>query len=215
MSIMVAPSILSADFSELGRDVARIQEAGCDFIHIDVMDGAFVPNMSFGPVVIKSIEKYKQVPFDVHLMIEGPERYIENFRKAGADIITVHAEASKHLDRLIAQIKATGARAGVALNPGTPLSAVEEVAGQIDMLLLMSVNPGFGGQKYISYITDKIARARALLDERNPGCLIEVDGGIDGTTAALAREAGANVLVAGSFVFGSPDLKAAIETVRG
>lgn len=209
-----APSILSADFSKLGSEIEKIQDFGCDYIHIDVMDGHFVPNISFAMPVIKSIAPLKKVPFDVHLMIENPEKYVEAFAKSGADIITVHAEATNHLDRLVAQIKATGCKAGVALNPATPLVMIEEIASKIDLLLLMTVNPGFGGQSYIDSVTDKIRRAKALREERGLDFEIEVDGGIDAVHGPIAAKAGAEVLVAGSYVFGAKDVKEAIQSLK-
>ncbi len=209
-----APSILSADFSKLGSEIEKIQDFGCDYIHIDVMDGHFVPNISFAMPVIKSIAPLKKVPFDVHLMIENPEKYVEAFAKSGADIITVHAEATNHLDRLVAQIKATGCKAGVALNPATPLVMIEEIASKIDLLLLMTVNPGFGGQSYIDSVTDKIRRAKALREERGRNFEIEVDGGIDAVHGPIAAKAGAEVLVAGSYVFGAKDVKEAIQSLK-
>lgn len=209
-----APSILSADFSKLGSEIEKIQDFGCDYIHIDVMDGHFVPNISFAMPVIKSIAPLKKVPFDVHLMIENPEKYVEAFAKSGADIITVHAEATNHLDRLVAQIKATGCKAGVALNPATPLVMIEEIASKIDLLLLMTVNPGFGGQSYIDSVTDKIRRAKALREERGFDFEIEVDGGIDAVHGPIAAKAGAEVLVAGSYVFGAKDVKEAIQSLK-
>lgn len=210
----VAPSILSADFSKLGAEIENIQDLGCDYIHIDVMDGRFVPNMSFAMPVIKSVNKFKKVPFDVHLMIENPENFIEAFQKSGADIITVHAEATRHLNRLVSQIKATGAKAGVAINPATPLSALEEILPDIDLLLIMTVNPGFGGQKYIPSVTKKIERAAKIREENGYNYLIEVDGGIDAVNGPTAANAGADILVAGSFVFGSPDRGAAIQLIK-
>lgn len=199
--IKLAPSILSADFSRLGEDIREIDNAGADYIHIDVMDGIFVPSISFGLPVIKSIRKITDKPFDVHLMIDEPVRYVKEFAQAGADIITVHAEACKHLNRTIQTIKEEGVKAGVVLNPSTSLSALDYILEDVDMVLLMSVNPGFGGQTYISNVTGKIRVLRKILEERNLNVEIEVDGGVNLENAAEVIEAGADVLVAGSAVF--------------
>lgn len=199
--IKLAPSILSADFSNLGEDIREIDRAGADYIHIDVMDGIFVPSISFGLPVISSIRKVTDKPFDVHLMIEEPVRYIQEFVKAGADIITVHAEACKHLNRTVQTIKEAGRKAGVVLNPGTSLRELDYILEYVDMVLLMSVNPGFGGQKYIKNVTGKIRDLRKMLDERNLDIEIEVDGGINLQNAKSVIDAGADVLVAGSAVF--------------
>jgi ribulose-phosphate 3-epimerase len=213
--IKVAPSILSADFSRLGDEVIKIEQAGADWVHIDVMDGHFVPNLTFGPPVIAAIRKVTKLPFDVHLMVTNPQDLIEPFVKAGADIITVHAETAPHLHRLIQTIKEQGKKAGVSLNPSTPLSIVEEVLGDIDMVLIMSVNPGFGGQKFIPGAIDKITRLRDMLTARKLTVAIEVDGGINAATAREVTAAGANILVAGSAVYGAPNIAEAIKAIRG
>lgn len=214
-TIKIAPSILSADFSRLADEIIKIEQAGADWVHIDVMDGHFVPNLTFGPPVVAAIRKVTPLPFDVHLMVTNPQDLIEPFAKAGADIITVHAETAPHLHRLIQTIKELGKKAGVSLNPSTPLSAVEEVLADVDMLLIMSVNPGFGGQKFIPSAVDKIARLKSMLDERNLIVDIEVDGGINAATARQVIAAGANILVAGSAVYGAPDIPQAINAIRG
>lgn len=216
MEIKIAPSILSADFSKLGDDIRAVEEAGADWIHIDVMDGHFVPNISFGIPVVKSVRKVTKLPFDVHLMIENPDRYVDAFADAGADIITVHQEACVHLHRTIQMIKKRGLKAGVALNPATSEETLRYVLPDLDMILLMSVNPGFGGQSYIPAVTRKIAAVRKMCTEMGfPEMEIEVDGGVDPRTYAEVRAAGANVLVAGSAVYGAPDKKAVIALMKG
>ena len=201
MRYILAPSILSADFAALGDAVRIISEAGAEYVHIDVMDGMFVPNISFGIPVIKSIRRCTDKVFDVHLMIEEPARYIRDFADAGADIITVHYEACRHLDRTIQAVKECGLKAGVVLNPATPVSVLDDIIGELDMVLLMSVNPGFGGQSYIPYVTDKIRKLREMMSAKGFETDIEVDGGVTKSNVSELIEAGANIFVAGSAVF--------------
>jgi ribulose-phosphate 3-epimerase len=197
----VAPSILSADFSELWNDVKLVEAAGADMLHVDVMDGHFVPNITIGPVVLKALRNKTNLPFDTHLMIENPDAYIEEFIKAGSNIVTVHAETCSHLHRTIQNIKEYGVKAGVSLNPASPLSLIECIVEEVDLLLLMTVNPGFAGQKFIKAVLPKIRSARKMIEDRRLRVDIEVDGGINLETAPLAVEAGANILVAGSAIF--------------
>jgi ribulose-phosphate 3-epimerase len=199
--VKISPSILAADFSVLGEEVRKLTEAGADFIHIDVMDGNFVPNISFGLPIIKSIRKLTQLPFDVHLMIEEPSRYIDDFIEAGANIITVHYEADRHIDRTVNYIKSKGVKASIALNPGTPVPNLKDLISQLDMVLIMTVNPGFGGQKFIDYTKNKVKELKELAKEFNKDLLIQVDGGIDALNISEITACGANVIVAGSSVF--------------
>lgn len=215
MMIKIAPSILSADFANLGDEIKDVEQAGADWIHVDVMDGHFVPNITLGPLVVKAIRPHTKLPLDVHLMIEEPDRYIADFTKAGADMITVHQEACPHLHRTISLIRDHGAKAGVVLNPATSVHVLEPVLPEIDMVLLMTVNPGFGGQKFIENVLPKIKAVRKRLDEQNLShVLIEVDGGIHSGTARSVVESGADVLVAGSAVFGQADRAQAIQAIR-
>jgi ribulose-phosphate 3-epimerase len=212
--VLVSPSLLSCDFGRLAEEVRAVEAAGADWIHVDVMDGRFVPNITIGPIVVQAIKRSASRPLDVHLMIVEPERYIEAFAKAGADILTVHVEASPHLHRTLQQIRQAGAKPAVVLNPATPVSAVEEVLSEVEMVLVMSVNPGFGGQSFIEGAVDKVRRLRAMIDARGLSVDIEVDGGINAETAKRVVEAGATVLVAGSHIFGAKDYAQAIRSLR-
>ncbi len=210
----IAPSILSADFSKLGEEIKAVEQAGADWIHIDVMDGRFVPNITIGPVVVKSIRKVSNLPFDVHLMIVEPEKYIDPFIDAGADIITLHFEACTHIHRAVEYIKSKGKCAGVSINPATPVSMLKEILPYVDLVLIMSVNPGFGGQKYIPTSTEKVKQLKNMIEKMKLAPLIEVDGGVTVENAKEIKEAGVDVLVAGSTVFKSDDYKETISKLK-
>jgi len=211
---LVAPSILSANFAHLARDVKQVQDAGADWLHIDVMDGHFVPNLTIGPPVVADLRKVTGLFLDVHLMIARPENLIPAFHLAGADLITVHAEACTHLHRTVRMIKELGVKAGVAVNPATPLSLLEFVLPEIDLALVMSVNPGFGGQEFITMAVEKIRRLRLMVSQQAPQVQIQVDGGINAQTGRVCVEAGADILVAGSYIFKSPDVAQAVRTLK-
>lgn len=214
MSIRIAPSILSADFGRLGEQLAEAERGGAEWIHLDVMDGRFVPNLTFGAPIIRAVQRLTQLPLDVHLMVLEPEHYIDEFAEAGATMFTFHPEATIHVQRQLARVREKGMRVGLALNPASPLSLLEEVVDELDLVLLMSVNPGFGGQHYIETVTDKIRRVRALLDKHGSRAALEVDGGITVETIRRAWEAGADTFVAGTAVFGQPDPAAAIGRLK-
>lgn len=214
MSILVAPSLLAADFTRLHEELSMFNDTQADWLHLDVMDGRFVPNITFGMLMVEAMNRMTEKPLDVHLMIVEPERYIESFRQAGADIITVHQETCPHLHRTLQQIKASGAKAGVALNPSTPVDTLADVLEDIDLVCIMSVNPGFGGQKFIYRTLHKVRALRRMIDERNLSTLIEIDGGVGLQNAELLIKAGANVLVAGSSVFGAADPPKVVETIK-
>jgi len=212
---LVAPSILSADFGRLAEEIASVEAAGADWIHVDVMDGRFVPNLTIGPIVVEAARRATRLPLDVHLMIEEPGRYLADFRAAGADWITVHAEACPHLHRTVQAVRETGAHVGVALNPHTPESVLDYVLDDLDLVLCMSVNPGFGGQSFIRSALAKVASLSGRIRDRGLGTLIAVDGGVKPANASLLRDAGVGVLVAGTAVFGAPDRAAAVRAIRG
>jgi len=212
--VQIAPSVLSADFAELARDVAAVERGGADLIHVDVMDGHFVPNITIGIPVVKSLRRVATRPLDVHLMIEDPDRYIEAFVSNGAAMVSVHVEAVRHLHRTLTLIRGLGAKAGAVLNPATPASVLEDVVHELDFVVVMTVNPGFGGQSFIPNSLDKIRRVRTLLDRATATVPIEVDGGVDLTNAAAVVEAGGNILVAGNAIFGTPDAEAATRRLR-
>lgn len=211
---LIAPSILSADFSRLGEEIRTVEAAGADWIHIDVMDGHFVPNITMGPLVVEAVRRVTKLPLDVHLMIETPDRYIADFARAGADLIAVQVETCVHLHRSVQLIREAGVRPGVALNPATPLATIEWVLADVDFVLVMSVNPGFGGQQFIPSSLEKIAQLRMMIQTRGLSTLIQVDGGVNAGTIGAVSAAGADVFVAGSAIFGSPDYAATIASLR-
>lgn len=212
--IIISPSILSADFVNLQQDIKKIEKAGADWIHIDVMDGLFVPNITIGMPVVEAIKKVTQLPLDVHLMIDKPERYINNFKQAGADIITIHQEATTDCKGTISAIKKVGAKAGVSIKPNTPVNSIKNLIKDVDMVLVMSVEPGFGGQKFIPNCIDKIKEIREIAKTVNPELIIQVDGGINKETAQLVKQAGADSLVAGSYIYKSLNIEQAIQSLR-
>ena len=212
---IIAPSLLAANFVRLAEDIARVEAAGADWLHLDIMDGHFVPNLTFGPPIVAAIRKITKLPLDVHLMVTNPSSLIDDFAAAGADWLTVHGETEPHLHRLVTRIRELGVRPAIALNPASPIHSLDEILPEVDMVLIMSVNPGFGGQKFIPSSIDKIWRLKKQINGLNREVLIEVDGGINAVTSPLVRKAGADVLVAGSAVFGSDNLTEAIRQIRG
>ncbi len=214
MTVRIAPSILAADFTRLGEEVARVQSAGVEFLHVDVMDGHFVPNITFGPPVLAALRRVTRVPLDVHLMIADPDRYIDAFVAAGAAIVTVHAEVTPHLNRTVRRIREQGAQAGVAINPSTPVHVLEEIVTDVDLVLVMSVNPGFTGQQFLPASVRKIEAVRHLISDRDGHAVVEVDGGIDQSNVGLVAGAGASIVVAGASIFHAPDPAAAVQALR-
>lgn len=211
---IIAPSILSADFAKLGEEIKSVEKAGANWIHIDVMDGHFVPNITMGPVVVQAIKKITKLPLDVHLMIENPELYVKDFAKAGADYISVHTEASIHLNRTLNLIKECGAKAGVALNPSTPIETIEWVLEYLDFVLIMSVNPGFGGQSFIANSLEKVKKIKKIIENKNLSVKIQIDGGVNKNTVSDIAAAGVEIFVAGSAIFGAKDYNSAIDMLR-
>jgi ribulose-phosphate 3-epimerase len=213
-STLIAPSLLSADFSRIAEQIASVEEAGADYLHLDVMDGQFVPNITWGMKIIADLRKLTSLIFDVHLMIVEPERFVEDFRKAGCDHITFHLEATPHAQRLLTYIRSLGAKSGIAIDPQTPVAMLDDIIEDIDVVTVMSVNPGFGGQAFIPRAVEKVRQLRALVDARNPACLIEVDGGVGPDNAQTLVDAGANILVMGNAILGQPDPGAALRRIR-
>lgn len=214
MTAKIAPSILSADASRFGEEIQAVSRAGADLIHIDVMDGCFVPNITLGPAIVSGLRKTTDLPFDVHLMIERPESFLEDFAKAGSDLLTVHVEAGHHLHRVVGRIRDLGKKAGVSLNPATPLVQIEPILPELDLLLVMTVNPGFGGQRFIPAMLSKIAAARRMIDELSPGCLLSVDGGITLENIRTVKLAGADIIVAGQAIYGAADYRETIGKMK-
>jgi len=214
-SVIIAPSILSADFARLGEEVRAVEAAGADWMHLDVMDGHFVPNLTIGPGIVKAVDRVTNLPLDVHLMIDNPADFIEEFAKAGADYLVVHQEGQPHLHRLVSRIRQLGVKAGVALNPSTPLSTLADILPEIDLLLIMSVNPGFGGQSFIPGALAKLRAAREMIDRVNPAVLLEIDGGITADNAAAVRETGVDAMVSGSGIYGHKDYRTMIAGLKG
>ncbi|MCM3022448.1 ribulose-phosphate 3-epimerase [Heyndrickxia ginsengihumi] len=212
--VKIAPSILSANFAKLAEEIKDVEKGGADYIHIDIMDGHFVPNITMGPLIVEAIRPITKLPLDVHLMIENPDQFIDAFAKAGADYISVHVEACPHLHRTIQHIRQLGIKPGVVINPATPVESIKEIINDVDLVLLMTVNPGFGGQTFIESVLTKIEKVKQIVDERNLDVEIEVDGGVNPTTAKLCKQAGANILVAGSNIYQSSDRKKAIELLK-